>query len=138
MTSTVPATWAGVVDNLGGDILASLLSMMHIGGTVAAIGLAADYKLNTTVMPFILRGVQLLGINSSECPMPLRQKLWDRLANEWRPTRVQSKVVTIDFADLPTHFDAFLKGTVRAYPAVADGFVYVRNDDTLLCLDLRR
>jgi alcohol dehydrogenase len=115
------ATWAGAIDNLGGDVLAWMLANMKQGGTVASVGLAADGRLNTTVMPFILRGVLLLGTNSSECPMPLRQKLWDRLANEWRPTRVQSKVVTIDFADLPTHFDAFLKGMVRGRTVVRVG-----------------
>ncbi|TMH10940.1 MAG: zinc-binding dehydrogenase, partial [Betaproteobacteria bacterium] len=115
------ATWAGAVDNLGGDVLAWMLANMKQSGTVASIGLAADARLNTTVLPFILRGVQLLGVNSSECPMPLRQKLWDRLANEWRPTRAQAKVVTIDFADLPTHFDAFLKGMVRGRTVVRVG-----------------
>jgi putative YhdH/YhfP family quinone oxidoreductase len=115
------ATWAGAIDNLGGDHLAWMLSTMKQAGVVASIGLAADYKLNTTVMPLILRGVYLLGINSAEVPMPLRQKLWDRLANEWRPSRVQSKVVTIDFVDLPTHFDAFLKGTARGRTVVRVG-----------------
>ena len=113
--------WAGAIDNLGGDVLAWILSTMKQGGTVASVGLAADYKLSTTVMPFILRGVHLLGVNSAEVAMPLRQKLWDRLANEWRPSRVQAKVVTIDFTDLPTHFDAFLKGTVRGRTVVRVG-----------------
>jgi alcohol dehydrogenase len=113
------ATWAGAIDNLGGDVLAWMLANMKQGGTVARS--ASPPTPANTVMPFILRGVQLLGVNSSECPMPLRQKLWDRLANEWRPTRVQSKVVTIDFADLPTHFDAFLKGTVRGRTVVRVG-----------------
>jgi acrylyl-CoA reductase (NADPH) len=115
------AMWAGAVDNLGGEVLAWMLSTAKNGGTVSSIGLAADSRLNTTVMPFILRGVCLLGINSAECAMPLRQKLWDRLANEWRPSRVQARVVTIDFADLPTHFDAVLKGSVRCRPVVRVG-----------------
>ena len=115
------ATWAGAIDNLGGEVLSWTLSTMKQGGTVASVGLAAEAKLNTTVMPFILRGVHLLGVNSSEVPMALRQKLWDRLANEWRPSRVQSKVVTIDFADLPMHFDAFLKGMVRGRTVVRVG-----------------
>jgi putative YhdH/YhfP family quinone oxidoreductase len=115
------AMWAGAIDNLGGDVLSWMLSTMKQGGTVASVGLAADAKLTTTVMPFILRGVHLLGANSAEVPMPLRQKLWDRLANEWRPSRVQSKVITIDFADLPTHFDAFLKGMVRGRTVVRVG-----------------
>ncbi len=58
--------WAGAIDNLGGDVLAWMLSTMKQWGTVASVGLAADAKLNTTVMPFILRGVHLLGVNSSE------------------------------------------------------------------------
>jgi alcohol dehydrogenase len=115
------ATWAGAIDNLGGDVLAWMLSTMKQWGTVASVGLAADVKLNTTVMPFILRGVQLLGVNSSEGSMPLRQKLWDRLAREWKPSRVQAKVRTIDFDELPSHFDAFLKGTIRGRTVVRIG-----------------
>ena len=57
-----------------------------------AVGLAADMKLNTTVEPFILRGVHLLGADSANCPMALRQKLWNRLAVEWRPDRVHDQV----------------------------------------------
>ncbi len=113
-----PATYAGAVDNLGGDILAWLLSMQKIGGTVAAVGLAADMKLNTTVAPFILRGVHLLGTDSANCPMALRQTLWNRLAVDWRPDRVHDQVRTIDFEDLPTHFDAYLKGLVRGRTVV--------------------
>ena len=112
------ATWAGVVDNLGGDLLASLISMMKIGGTVASVGLAADTKLNTTVMPFILRGVRLLGVDSANCDMSIRQKLWNKLAVEWRPDRVHDLVRTIDFDDLPTHFDPYLKGLVRGRTVV--------------------
>ncbi|HEV3240923.1 MAG TPA: YhdH/YhfP family quinone oxidoreductase [Casimicrobiaceae bacterium] len=115
------ATWAGAIDNLGGDILAWLLSTMQIGGTVAAIGLATSPKLNTTVMPFILRGVQLLGVDSANCPMQLRQTIWNKLAVAWRPDRVHDQVRTIDFEDLPTHFDAYLKGLVRGRTVVRIG-----------------
>ena len=112
------ATWAGAIDNLGGDILAWLLATSKIAGRVAAIGLAADMKLNTTVAPFILRGVQLLGTDSGNCPMSLRQTLWNRLAVEWRPDRVHDKVSTIDFDELPMHFDAYLKGMARGRTVV--------------------
>ena len=112
------ATWAGVVDNLGGDLLASLISMMKVGGTVAAVGLAADYKLNTTIMPFILRGVHLLGVDSANTPMNLRQAIWNKLAVDWRPDRVHDLVRTIDFDELPTHFDPYLKGLVRGRTVV--------------------
>ncbi len=112
------ARWAGVVDNLGGDMLAWLLSTMKIGGTASAVGLAADHKLHTSVMPFILRGVCLLGADSANCPMPLRQKLWNKLAVEWRPDKVHDQVRTIDFDDLPTHFDPYIKGMVRGRTVV--------------------
>jgi len=115
------ATWAGVVDNLGGDLLAWLLSTMKIGGMVGAVGLAADMKLNTTVAPFILRGVGLLGADSANTPMPLRQKVWNKLAVEWRPDVVHDQVRTIDFDELPTHFDAYLKGMVRGRTVVRIG-----------------
>ena len=116
-----PATYAGAIDNLGGDILAWLLSMQKIGGTVAAVGLAADMKLHTTVAPFILRGAYLIGVDSANCPMPLRQTLWNKLAVSWRPDRVHDQVRTIDFDDLPTHFDAYLKGMVRGRTVVRVG-----------------
>jgi acrylyl-CoA reductase (NADPH) len=112
------STWAGAVDNLGGDLLAWLLSTMKVGGTVGAIGLAADMKLNTTVAPFILRGVALLGADSANCSMSLRQKIWNKLAVEWRPDQVHDQVRTIDFDDLPTHFDPYLKGMVRGRTVV--------------------
>jgi putative YhdH/YhfP family quinone oxidoreductase len=112
------ATFAGAIDNLGGDILAWLLSTSKIGGTVASVGLAAGYKLHTTVMPFILRGVHLLGADSANTPMPLRQRIWNKLAVEWRPDRVHDQVRTIDFDELPTHFDPYLKGLVRGRTVV--------------------
>ena len=115
------ATWAGAVDNLGGDVLAWLLATSKIAGTVAAVGLAADMKLLTTVAPFILRGVHLLGTDSANCPMSLRQTLWNKLAVDWRPDRVHDEVRTIDFDELPTHFDAYLKGMARGRTVVRVG-----------------
>lgn len=112
------ATWAGAVDNLGGEILAWLLASSKIAGTVAAVGLAASMNLPTTVAPFILRGVHLLGTDSANTPMALRQRLWNKLAVEWRPDRVHDQVRTIDFDELPTHFDAYLKGMIRGRTVV--------------------
>ena len=112
------STWAGAVDNLGGDLLAWLLSTMKIGGVVGAVGLAADMKLHTTVAPFILRGVSLLGADSANCPMSIRQRIWNKLAVEWRPDQVHDQVRTIDFDDLPTHFEPYLKGMVRGRTVV--------------------
>jgi len=112
------STWAGAIDNLGGPILSWLLATMKVGGCVGAVGLAAGMKLETTVAPFILRGVALLGADSANCPMTLRQKIWNKLAVDWRPDRVHDQVRTIDFDDLPTHFDAYLKGTIRGRTVV--------------------
>jgi len=112
------AMWAGAVDNLGGSVLSWLLATMKVGGAVGAVGLAADMKLDTTVAPFILRGVALLGADSVNCPMAIRQKIWNKLAVDWRPDIVHDQVRTIDFDELPTHFDAYLKGLVRGRTVV--------------------
>ena len=76
------STWAGAIDNLGGSCLSWMLSQMKIDGLVAAIGLASSFKLNSTVMPFILRGVSLLGIDSVNTKMQTRKKVWDRIASD--------------------------------------------------------
>ena len=116
------ATWAGAVDNLGGEVLAWLASTMQIGGTLASVGLAASIKLDTTVMPFILRGVSLLGIDSANCPMPLRVEVWRRLAGDMRPVELDAATRTIAFSELPAVFDDFLKARVtgRIVVAIAD------------------
>ncbi len=74
--------WAGAVDTVGGTVLARLLAEMDYQGAVAACGLAGGFALSTTVMPFILRGVKLLGIDSVMCPNPYREKAWARLARD--------------------------------------------------------
>lgn len=74
--------WAGAVDTVGGDILARVLAEMKYGGAVAACGLASSFKLNTTVMPFILRSVSLRGTDSVSCPLERRTRAWERLASE--------------------------------------------------------
>lgn len=107
------ARWAGAVDNLGGGILAWLLSTMQQGAPVASIGLAASSGLDTTVMPFILRGVSLLGIDSGYAPMPIRREVWRRLATDMRPPDLAHAVRTIPFRDLPGAFDDFIAGRVR-------------------------
>ncbi|MFA6441448.1 MAG: oxidoreductase [Sterolibacterium sp.] len=110
--------WAGAVDNLGGDVLAWMASTMQIGGTLASIGLAASHTLNTTVMPFILRGVSLLGIDSVNCPMPQRAEVWRRLASDMRPTHLEQMTRTIPFEQLPSVFDDFIKSRARGRTVV--------------------
>lgn len=103
------AQWAGAVDNLGGEVLAWMASTMKVGGTIASIGLAASPSLSTTVLPFILRGASLLGVDSVNCPMPLRQEVWNRLANDMRPVHLAEITRTVPFAELPTVFGAFIE-----------------------------
>lgn len=115
------ALWAGAVDNLGGDVLAWMVSTMRIGGAIASIGLAASVELKSTVMPFILRGVSLLGVDSVNCPMPMREEVWRRLAGEMRPAQLREIVRTIRFAELPSAFDAFVAGKVKGRTVVEIG-----------------
>lgn len=86
------ARWAGAVDNLGGDMLSGFTRTIEYGGNVASIGLAASHKLETTVMPFILRGVNLLGINAVDTPRELRLAVWRRLADDLRPRHLDKIV----------------------------------------------
>jgi len=106
------ALWAGAVDNLGGDVLAWMASTMRQGGTIASIGLAASHELKTTVMPFILRGVSLLGIDSGYIGEPWRSAVWEHLAGPWRPAQVIAQAREIGFAELPGVFDDFMQARV--------------------------
>ncbi len=107
------ALWQGAIDNLGGEVLAWMASGMKFNGVIASIGLAAGFSLNTTVMPFILRGVSLLGINSTDAPSPeLERKVWERLAGDMKPAGLKDMARTIPFADLPKVFDDFINAKV--------------------------
>ncbi|WP_300319153.1 oxidoreductase [Accumulibacter sp.] len=102
--------WAGAVDNLGGEVLAWIASTMKQGGTIASIGLAASASLNTTVMPFILRGACLLGIDSGYIGEPYRTAIWQRLADDLRPQHLASLARRIALDELPGVFDQFIQG----------------------------
>ena len=107
------ARWAGAVDNLGGDVLAWIASTMQQGGTIASIGLAASHTLNTTVMPFILRGVSLLGIDSGYIREPYRSGVWQRLASDLRPPHLALMSRKISFDQLPAIFDEYIAGKAK-------------------------
>lgn len=111
-------TYAGAVDNLGGEQLSWLTRVMKVGGTIASVGLAQGWEVKTTVMPFILRGVSLLGIDSVNCPMGLRRELWVKLAGEWKCDKLATHCRTVTFAELPTVFDAYVKGAVTGRTVV--------------------
>lgn len=107
------ALWAGAVDNVGGDELAWITSTVKPEGNIASIGLAGGVKLNTTVMPFILRGVSLLGINSVFVSPQRRLKIWQRLGGDLKPTHLE-KIVTgvVDLDSLPDVFPGYIEGRV--------------------------
>jgi len=107
------ALWGGAVDNLGGPTLTWLTRTVKPWGNIASIGLAQSHELTTTVMPFILRGVSLLGIHSVECPRQWREDIWRKLGGEWRPrhlAQIASRIVTLD--QLPAACAELIAGTV--------------------------
>lgn len=115
------ATWAGAVDNLGGEVLAWLASTMQVGGAIASIGLAASHRFNATVMPFILRGVSLLGVDSVNTPMPLRKKVWQRLATDLKPRHLKDMTTVVTLDQLPPVFEKILKAQSRGRTVVKLG-----------------
>lgn len=105
-------TWAGGVDNLGGPVLAWMASTMKDNGVIAAIGLAASAQLNTWVMPFILRGVSLLGVNSGDSSNHIRDLVWSRLAGDLKPPLIKEMARTIPLRELPAVFDDFINARI--------------------------
>ncbi len=105
--------FAGAIDNVGGEILTWLTRTVDFWGNIASIGLAASPTLETTVLPFILRGISLLGITSSSAPREVRLEVWRRLASDLRPKHFDQFVTrTIGFDQLPAAFDDYIKGRV--------------------------
>jgi acrylyl-CoA reductase (NADPH) len=114
------AQWAGAIDSVGGELLAWLTRTMQYRGVIAACGLAGGTELNTTVMPFLLRGVSLLGIDSVACPMAERLEVWRRLASDLKPRQLESGIArTVNLADLSGVFQGFLDGTVTGRTVVS-------------------
>ena len=105
--------WAGVVENVGSTTLAKALSQMRYRGVVASCGLAAGPDLPATVVPFLLRGVRLIGIDSAECPMPERRASWERLARDLHTDLIERMTSVEPMSALPELADRILKGQVR-------------------------
>ncbi len=116
------ARFGGAIDNLGGEVLTWLTRTVDFWGNIASIGLASGAGLSTTVMPFILRGVALLGINSSATRREWRLAVWQRIATDLRPRHLGRIVTrTIDFAELPAAFPAYLAAGVTGRTVVRIG-----------------
>ena len=114
-------TWAGAVDNLGGDVLSWIASTMKVAGALASIGLAASFELKTTVMPFILRGVSLLGVDSVNAAMDVRTRVWQRLATDLKPRHLDAMASRVAFADLPDVFGKVLNQQITGRTVVSIG-----------------
>jgi len=105
--------WAGCIDSVGSTTLGRALTQMRYGGVVAAVGLAGGPTLETTVLPFLLRGVKLLGIDSVLCPPERRLAAWERLVADLPMEKLDEATTTAGLADLPRLADDILKGQVR-------------------------
>jgi acrylyl-CoA reductase (NADPH) len=113
------ARYAGAIDSLGGDVLAGLTRQVDLWGNIASVGLAGGANLVTTVMPFILRGVSLLGINSSATRRAERLEVWNRITSDCAPRHLDRIVSrTIGFADLPGAFQDYIDGKVTGRTVV--------------------
>lgn len=112
-------TWAGAVDPVGGQTLAYLLRTTKYGGSVANSGLTGGSNLTTTVFPFILRGVNLLGIDSVMCPMEIRRPLWERLAGDLKPPGLNESIsYEVSLEEVPGVLSEILKGRIRGRAVV--------------------
>jgi acrylyl-CoA reductase (NADPH) len=110
--------WAAAFDSVGGDQLSWLTRSMNQGGLIASFGNAGGIELKTNVLPFILRGVRLIGVDSAATPMPLRRKVWQRLASDLKPRHLADIANTIELADLGAYFEKMLKGGIRGRAVV--------------------
>lgn len=105
------AHWAGAIDNVGGDLLAGLTRVIKPYGNIAICGNAAGIELATTVMPFIIRGLSILGVASAGTARDIRDRIWAHLAGEWKPAQLDAIAHSeIELADLPGVFDKMLSG----------------------------
>jgi NADPH2:quinone reductase len=112
------ALWAAAFDSVGGEQLAWLTRTMQPHGVIASFGNAGGIELHTTVLPFILRGVRLIGVDSAYTPMALRRKIWSRLATDLKPRHLQEIAHAIRVEDLPRQFEKLLKGEGRGRAVV--------------------
>ncbi len=104
------ARFGGAIDNVGGEVLSRILPHIHLWGNVASVGMALDANFKTTVMPFILRGVSLLGASSNNCENSVRQEIWKRLGEEWKPEKLSELVQsTVGLEGLDLAFEKLIE-----------------------------
>ena len=114
----LPGRWAGVIDTVGGDILATAIKSCSYGATVTCCGNVASPDLPLTVYPFIIRSVSLLGVDSQNCPTETRQKIWQKLANEWKLAHLAELSSEISLDDLDENIELMLQGKKKGRTVV--------------------
>ena len=124
LTDTQPrpllrGTWAGAVDTVGGSTLSYLIRTTNYGGNIALCGLVGGHDFAGTVVPFLLRSITLLGIDSAMCPMAYRQTIWQRLATDLKPRHLGDMARVISLPELPAAISAILQGKVTGRLLVA-------------------
>jgi acrylyl-CoA reductase (NADPH) len=113
-----PERWSGAIDNVGGSSLGTLLASLCYWGSCASVGNAAGIKFEATVIPFLLRGINLLGIDSATCPMDRRTAAWQRIAREMPMDKLETISHDVSLSDVPTEADRILKGQIRGRTVV--------------------
>jgi len=111
--------WDAGIDTVGGDTLANIIKGLHYGGSVAAVGLVGGTEIPTSVLPFILRNVNLLGVDSVEISHDRRQQIWGKLAGEWKLPDLESLATDATLEDVPALLQDFLQGAVQGRVVVA-------------------
>ena len=105
--------WDGAIDTVGGETLANIIKELKYGASVTAVGLVGGTDIPVTVYPFILRDVNLLGVDSVEISHERRLRVWSKLADDWRLDRLESLAHEIGLAEVPPKLDGLLKGSVQ-------------------------
>jgi acrylyl-CoA reductase (NADPH) len=113
-----PERWSGAIDNVGGSSLGTLLASLCYWGSCASVGNAAGIKFEATVIPFLLRGVNLLGIDSATCPMERRTAAWQRVARDMPMEKLETISHDVSLSDVPTEAERILKGQIRGRTVV--------------------
>ncbi len=113
--------WSGVIDTVGGNLLTTALKMTKYNGCVTCCGNVAGAEFSSSIYPFILRGITLFGIDSVQCPMPLRQEIWDKLALTWKPTNLDNHVTEIDLEAVCDRLKTMLNGQSKGRSLVNIG-----------------
>lgn len=105
--------WAGVIDTVGGNILATAIKSTKYKGSVTCCGNVASHELNINVYPFILRGVSLLGVDSVECPIEEKENIWKKLSEVWKPFEIDKNIEEVGLDDLSDKIDQMLEGKLK-------------------------